>query len=67
MPDKADVQHWTAVGDLMREEARYVRDELLQRYSAEVQRVIRKVLILYIREGDRSEELYKLMDAEPLL
>ena len=65
MPDKADFQHWMAVGDLMREEAREVGEELLQRYSAEVQRVTGKVPILYIREGDRSEELYKLMDEEP--
>ena len=65
VPDKADFQHWMAVGDLMREEAREVGEELLQRYSAEVQRVTGKVPILYIREGDRSEELYKLMDEEP--
>ena len=49
----------------MREEAREAGEELLQRYSAEVQRVTGKVPILYIREGDRSEELYKLMDEEP--
>ena len=46
-----------AVGDLMREEAGEVGEELLPRYFAEVQRVTGKVPILYIREGDRSEEL----------
>ena len=65
VPDKAHFQHWMAVGDLMREEAREAGEELLQRYSAEVQHVTGKVPILYIREGDRSEELYKLMDEEP--
>ncbi len=38
VPDKADFQHWMAVGDLMREEAREAGEELLQLYSAEVQR-----------------------------
>ena len=51
VPDKADFQHWMAVGDLMREEAREVGEELLQRYSAEVQRATGKVPILYIAKG----------------
>ena len=65
VPAKADFQHWMAVGDLMREEAREAGEELLQRQSAEVQRKTGKVPILFIREGDRSEELIKLMDEEP--
>lgn len=65
VPAKADFQHWMAVGDLMREEAREAGEELLQRQSAEVQRITGKVPILYIREGNRSEELFKLMDEEP--
>ena len=31
VPAKADFQHWMAVGDLMREEAREVGEEILQR------------------------------------
>ncbi|MEC7647810.1 MAG: universal stress protein [Pseudomonadota bacterium] len=65
VPAKADFQHWMAVGALMREEAREAGEELLQRQSAEVQRKTGKVPILFIREGDRSEELIKLMDEEP--
>ena len=65
VPDKADFQHWISVGDLMREEAREAGEELLQKHSGEVQRQTGKVPILYIREGDRSEELFKLMDEEP--
>lgn len=65
VPAKADFQHWMAVGDLMREEAREAGEELLQRQSVEVQRKTGKVPILFIREGDRSEELIKLMDEEP--
>tara|TARA_B100000686_G_C16531945_1_gene832788 strand:+ start:228 stop:722 length:495 start_codon:yes stop_codon:yes gene_type:complete len=65
VPAKADFQHWMAVGDLMREEAREVGEEILQRHSAEIQKKTGKIPILYIREGDRSEELIKLMDEEP--
>ena len=65
VPAKADFQHWMAVGALMREEAREAGEELLQRQSVEVQRKTGKVPILFIREGDRSEELIKLMDEEP--
>jgi nucleotide-binding universal stress UspA family protein len=65
VPEKADFQHWISVGDLMRKEAREAGEELLQRHSGEVQRETGKVPILFIREGDRSEELFKLMDEEP--
>ena len=53
---KADFQHWMA-GRSYAEEAREAGEELLQRQSAEVQRKTGKVPILFIREGDRSEEL----------
>ena len=49
----------------MREEAREAGEELLQGYSAEVQRITGKVPILHDREGDRSEELCTLTDGEP--
>ena len=67
VPDQADFQHWMAVGDLMREEAREAGEELLQKYAAEVQRKTGKVPILYIREGDHNEELMNLMDEEPTI
>lgn len=67
VPDQADFQHWMAVGDLMREEAREAGEELLQKLSSEVQRKTGKVPILYIREGERSEELFKLMEEEPTI
>lgn len=67
VPAQADFQHWMAIGDLMREEAREAGEELLQKLSAEVQRKTGKVPILYIREGDRGEELFKLMEEEPTI
>ena len=65
VPANADFQHWMAVGDLMREEAREAGEELLQRVSTEVQSKTGKVPILYIREGNRSEVLLTLMEEEP--
>lgn len=65
VPEQADFQHWMAVGDLMREEAREAGEELMQKLSTEVQRKTGKVPVLYIREGDRSEELFNLMEEEP--
>lgn len=61
----ADFQHWAAVGDLMRQEAREEGEQLLQRLSAEVYEWAGAYPILYIREGDVREEVIKLIDSEP--
>lgn len=63
--EPADFQHWMAVGDLMREEARDEAEELMQRMSAEVQQWAGSFPVLFLREGDRREELVKLLDEEP--
>ncbi len=63
--EPADFQHWMAVGDLMREEAREEGEALLQKLSAEVQQWAGSYPVLYIREGDRKEELVKLIEEEP--
>ena len=65
--ERADFQHWMAVEDLMREEAREEGEALLQRLSAEVQRWTGEYPVLYIREGDRSEELVQLIEEEPTI
>ena len=61
----ADFQHWMAVGELMREEAREEGEELLQRLSGDVQKWAGSLPIFYMREGDRREELFKLLEEEP--
>ena len=58
-------QHWAAVGDLMRQEAREEGEQLLQKLAAEVFEWAGSYPILYIREGDVREELVALIDAEP--
>ncbi len=58
-------QHWAAVGDLMRQEAREEGEQLLQKLAAEVYEWAGSYPILYIREGDVREELMSLIDAEP--
>lgn len=61
----ADFQHWAAVGDLMRQEAREEGEQLLQKLAGEVQEWAGTYPILYIREGDVREELVNLIEAEP--
>lgn len=62
--EPADFQHWMAVGDLMREEARQEAEATLQRLSEEVMRLCGMMPMLYVREGERAEELLKLIDEE---
>ncbi len=61
----ADFQHWAAVGDLMRQEAREEGEQLLQKLAGEVQEWAGSYPILYIREGDVREELVNLIESEP--
>lgn len=63
--EPAEFQHWMAVGDLMREEAREEAEGLLQKMSAEVQEWAGSFPVVYLREGVRREELQKLLDEEP--
>lgn len=63
--EPADFQHWMAVGDLMREEARSEGEQLLQRLAAQVNELTGSLPVLYVREGNRRDELFKLIDEEP--
>jgi len=63
--EPADFQHWMAVGDLMREEARSEGEQLLQKLAAQVNEITGTMPILYVREGSRREELIKLIEEEP--
>ena len=63
----ADFQHWAAVGDLMRQEAREEGEQLLQKLSGNVQEWSGSYPILYIREGDVREELVNLIESEPTI
>lgn len=63
--EPAEFQHWMAVGDLMREEAREEAEGLMQRISAEVKEWCGTFPVVHMREGDLREELEKLLDEEP--
>lgn len=58
-------QHWMAVGDIMREEARTEGEEVLQRLAAHVSEISGNLPILHIREGNRRDELLDLLDEDP--
>lgn len=63
--EPADFQHWAAVGDLMRQEARADAEALLQQLAGQVMEKHGKYPVLYVREGERKEELLSLIDEEP--
>lgn len=63
--EPADFQHWRAVEELMREEARNEGEQLLQRLAAQVNDLVGAIPILYVREGKVADELFKLLDEEP--
>lgn len=63
--EPAEVQSWLAVETLMREEQRAEAEQKLQKLAREVNASTGAVPILYIREGDRRDELMALIDEEP--
>ncbi len=63
--EPSDFQHWMAVGDLMREEARSEGEQLLQRLAARVNELTGTLPALYVREGKRRAELFDLVNEEP--
>lgn len=63
--EPTEFQHFAAIGDLMRDEARQEAELLLQRMAAEVNETSGEVPVLYVREGAPRDELLKLIDEEP--
>jgi nucleotide-binding universal stress UspA family protein len=59
-----EFQHWMAVGDLMREEAREEAEGLMQRLSADVKEWSGTYPVVHMREGNVRDELEKLLDEE---
>ncbi|MEE8123056.1 MAG: universal stress protein [Alphaproteobacteria bacterium] len=62
--EPADFQHWMAVEDLMHDERRQEAEEVLRKFSAQVQEWSGKTPVLYVREGKMREELLKLIDED---
>ena len=61
----ADFQHWSAVGELMREEAREHAETVILQASAQVQRLSGRVPSLAIREGDKVDETIQACEEDP--
>ena len=60
-----DMQEWIGVSRLIREESRQQAEALMQKMAAEVQKLSGAMPVLYFREGDRRDEVMKLIDEEP--
>lgn len=62
--EPVEYQHWMAVGHLMAEERREQAEEMLQVVASVVQKLSGRTPVVFIREGDLTEQLSKLLDAE---
>jgi nucleotide-binding universal stress UspA family protein len=63
--EPVEYQHWMAVGHLMAEERREQAEELLQVVSSVVQKLSGTMPVIYIREGNLTEQLMHLLESEP--
>jgi nucleotide-binding universal stress UspA family protein len=63
--EPSEYRHFMGVGDLMREEARTEAEILMQKLATQVQEMSGAVPIVYLREGNRRDELLKLIQEEP--
>lgn len=64
--EPTEAQSWLAVENLMREEARSEAEQKVQKLAREVNEMTGGTMpILYIREGDRRDELMALIQEEP--
>lgn len=63
--EPTELQHWMAVEDIMREERRAEAEQALQRHAKVVNEHTGTMPVLYLREGERRDELLALMAEEP--
>lgn len=60
----AEFQHWMAIGERMREEAREEAEEMLNVAASVVQRRTGQIPTLYIREGTVREQVVDLIEEQ---
>jgi nucleotide-binding universal stress UspA family protein len=58
-------QHWAAIGDLMREEARQQAEQIVAGLADQVVATTGSPPILHFREGGRRDQLLKLLAEDP--
>lgn len=63
--DIGEPQEWIGVGLRMKEESRQEAERLMQKMAAEVDKLSGSLPTLYLREGNRRDELLKLIEEEP--
>jgi nucleotide-binding universal stress UspA family protein len=63
--ETGDFQQFFGVGKVMAQETRQAAEALMQKMAAEVFRLSDTMPVLYLREGDRRDELIKLINEEP--
>jgi nucleotide-binding universal stress UspA family protein len=60
-----EVQHFLTVDTLIREERRQEAEQRLQKLAREVNQLTGTLPVLVLREGNRRDELLKLIDEDP--
>ena len=65
--EPTDYQEWVGVSNLIRDEARTQGEATMQKMAGEVHKLSGNFPILFFREGDRQDEVMKLIDEEPTI
>jgi nucleotide-binding universal stress UspA family protein len=63
--EPGDFQHWLGVGELIRQETRQAAEQLVQKMAGEAYQLSGSMPVIYIREGERTAEVVKLLQEEP--
>jgi len=63
--EPSELQHWISIENLAREERREDAEQLMQRLCEEIAPIAGTIPIVYIREGDRRDQLLALIAEEP--
>ncbi len=62
--NNAEFHHWLGVEAIMKEEAREEAEALMQKLSETVNELCGSYPAIYMREGDRAEQLFELLDED---
>ena len=61
----AEFEYWAGVGELMRQEAREAAEEKMTIHAEYAKGLTGEIPVLFVREGDTSDELLALIAEEP--
>jgi nucleotide-binding universal stress UspA family protein len=65
--DDEEFRQFIGVSEVMRQESRQEAEALVQKMAAEVQKLSGAMPVLYLREGNRRDELLNLIGEEPTI